>query len=96
MNEVAYQAILRRLGVVSPTAEPPELAPRFVAFRRQLADWTASGRLAVPLLGFPGVEARADCCIGCGEPLAEGRTWRCRPCLTAVHAVLGMTCPSEE
>jgi hypothetical protein len=102
MNEAAYRAILRQLGVVpstsgaSPTAESPGLSDRLVAFRRQLAEWTASGRLAVPLFGLPGVEVRAGACIGCGEPLAEGRTWRCGPCLAAVYVVLGLPPASED
>jgi hypothetical protein len=95
MNEVAYRAILRQLGVVPSTselttAESPGLATRVGAFRRQLGDWTASGRVAVPLFGLPGVEVRPGSCIGCGEPLAEGRTWRCGPCLAAVNVVLGL------
>ena len=95
MNELAYRAILQQLGVaatagVSSTAEVPGLADRLVAFRGQLAEWTASGRLGVPLLGLPGVGVLAGACIGCGEPLAEGRTWRCEPCLAAVHVVLGL------
>ena len=102
MNEVAYHAILRRLGVAPASRsfqqapDHPNLASRLIAFRDQLAAWVVSGRPAVPILGLPGVEMRAGSCISCGEPLSEGQTWRCAPCLAAVQIVLGLATSPDE
>jgi hypothetical protein len=88
-------ARLKREVPIVPAAAPPdpaEVALRVAVFRQQLDAWTASSRLAVPLLGLPDVEVRAGACISCGEPLAEGRTWRCALCLRAVELTLGLEC----
>jgi hypothetical protein len=99
MNEAAYHAILRRLGVepvgaghaVSSGPAPTALARRTVAFRQQLAEWTASGRIVAPVFSLPGVAVTLGQCVGCGETLAEGRGWRCPVCVRAVELVLGLT-----
>src|SRR5262245_19098278 len=98
MNEAAYRAILRRLGVepggageaAPPDSDAAETARRADAFRRQADEWAGSGRHGVPLVGLPGVDVRAGACISCGEALAQGRTWRCAICLRAVQIVLGL------
>ena len=98
MNDAAYHAILRRLGV-EPAAPPPTglvfsvwtpLAARVTAFRRQLEAWTATGAPGVPVLALPGVEPRAGTCVGCGEPLAPDQAWRCVTCVEAVRVALGL------
>lgn len=68
----------------------PELTRRVEAFRVQLAEWTASGRAGAPVFGLPGVAVAIGQCVGCGETLAEGRTWRCAPCVRAVELALGL------
>jgi hypothetical protein len=72
-----------------------EVARRSVAFRQQLAEWTASGRVGAPVFGLPGVAVALGQCVGCGETLAEGRTWRCAVCVRAVEQTLGLS-PLEE
>jgi hypothetical protein len=102
MNEAAYHAILQRLGVepISPgPAAPagpasPGVTDRVAAFRRQLVEWTASGRIGAPVLGL-GVAVALGSCVGCGETLAAGRAWRCAACVQAVEVVLGLVPPTE-
>jgi hypothetical protein len=102
VNEAAYHAILRRLGVEpigtgrpAPPASELELARRTSAFRQQLAEWTASGRLGAPVFSLPGLVVTLGRCVGCGEMLAEGGVWRCPTCLRAVEQVLGLS-PLED
>jgi len=94
VDHAAYLAILRRLGVepdASPIAGPSDpLAWRVAAFRRQLGEWLAAGRLGVPLLTMPGVALAESACVGCGEPLSDGRSWRCPDCVEAVRIALGL------
>ncbi len=98
MNEEAYRAILRRLGVEPAMPVPmgsPELARRVAAFRQQVEAWALSGRLGVPLLTLPDAPApQLGHCVSCGEPIPEGR-WRCALCLQAVHLALGMEPPRD-
>ena len=75
-------------GPVVPA--PPELARRVAAFRQQLAEWTASGRVGAPTFGLSGVTVALGQCVGCGESLAVGRAWRCAVCLRAVEVALGL------
>lgn len=105
MNETAYHATLRRLGVEPVGArscpcpactgargtahEGDGLSRRVVAFRAQLDAWIADGRAAVPFLTFPGVEAGPGRCVSCGDPLDAGRSWRCAVCEAAVRVALG-------
>lgn len=103
MNEAAYHAILRRLGIEpspSPSvpsgpreADRPPLADRVTAFRQQLAEWVSSGRLGVPVLTLPGVEAVRSPdvwgCLSCAAPIPTDRL-RCDPCRQAVELALGL------
>lgn len=103
MNEAAYHAILRRLGVeplkaghaVPASPDPAEVARRSLVFRQQLAEWTASGRGGAPVFGLPGVAVALGQCVGCGESLPEGRAWRCAVCVRAVELALGLS-PLEK
>jgi hypothetical protein len=70
-----------------------ELSPRVAAFRQQLDEWTASGRLGAPVLALPAVGVALGRCVSCAATLAEGRTWRCALCLRAVEVVLGLAAP---
>lgn len=96
MNEGAYRAILKRLGVEPPARRAaqsggdPELARRVAAFRRQLEAWTPSGRPGVPLLTLPDAPTPLlRHCVSCGEPIPED-CWRCELCLRAVELALGL------
>jgi hypothetical protein len=77
------------------TPEAPADLRRVVAFRRQLDEWTASGRIGAPVFGLPGVPVAEGQCVGCGETLAQGRAWRCPQCVRAVEQTLGLS-PLEE
>jgi hypothetical protein len=62
---------------------------RAQSFRRQVDDWTAAGRWAVPVLVLPGSPvAKIGHCVSCGCSIGVG--WRCSPCLDAVHVALGL------
>jgi hypothetical protein len=76
-------------------SNPAELARRVAAFRQQLSEWTASGRVGAPVFGLPGVAVVLGQCVGCGEPLAEGRAWRCPLCVRAVELTLGLSSLEE-
>src|SRR3989442_103026 len=100
MNDAAYHAILRRLGV-EPSAPVPTpsaevdgpLAVRVAAFRDQIQAWTSTGESGVPLLTLPGAALIQGACAGCGADLAAESTWRCPVCVAAVQLVLGL--PAE-
>lgn len=69
------------------SAPDPEVARRSAIFRRQVSEWTASGRLGVPLLTLPDAPTpQLGQCVSCGEPIPEG--WRCGLCLQAVYLAL--------
>ncbi len=58
---------------------------RAQAFKQQIAEWTASGRWAVPVLVLPeSLEPNAGRCISCGCSIEDG--WRCATCLAAIYA----------
>jgi hypothetical protein len=81
----------RRPAPPEPVLVPADaVALRVAAFRAQLATWKASRRPGVPLLALPDLPPGATGCVGCGEPLPAGRTWRCVACVAAVEAVLGL------
>lgn len=72
----------------APSAPDPEVARRSAIFRRQVSEWTASGRLGIPLLTLPDApEPRLGRCVSCGEPISEER-WRCGLCLAAIDLAL--------
>jgi hypothetical protein len=61
---------------------------RVEAFRRQLRDWTSSGRWAVPFLTMPGApDVRDGSCGSCGATIRSDRL-RCDLCGAAVEIVL--------
>jgi hypothetical protein len=71
--------------------DPGAFTVRVAAFRAQVAAWTTRGHPGVPLLALPGVsQVQVGQCIGCGDALPAGRTWRCAVCVAAVEAVLGL------
>jgi len=89
MNEEAYHAILRRLGV-ERTAHPatPENR-RVVAFRRQFEEWKLANRPGVPLLTLPDApRPEIGRCVSCGETTRD--EWRCTACLRALHVALSL------
>ncbi len=100
MNEDAYRAILRRLGVDQDRPqgehheEDSELTRRVAAFRRLIEGWAHAGKAGVPLIVLPDApEPRLGSCISCGAPIQKDG-WRCSLCLRAVEIVLGLP-PSE-
>jgi len=63
---------------------------RAQAFKQQIAEWTASGRWAVPVLVLPeSLEPNAGRCISCGCSIEDG--WRCATCLAAIDAAFDMS-----
>jgi hypothetical protein len=68
---------------------------RAQAFKQQIAEWTASGRWAMPVLVLPeSPEMNAGRCISCGCSIEGG--WRCATCLEAVHVALAIATRGEE
>jgi hypothetical protein len=66
-----------------------EVFRRAHAFKQQIAEWTASGRWAVPVLVLPeSPEPRPGQCVSCGCRIADGR--RCVVCVEAVHVALAL------
>ena len=62
----------------------PEVAWRVEAMRPQVPP-----RGPIPfLVARPGVVPQPDCCLSCGDPLPDGRRYRCGPCQQAVEIVL--------
>ena len=65
-------------------------AHRVAAFRAQLADWAAAGRIGAPLLTLPDAPApQLGHCVSCGAPITDG-PWRCATCLAALDLTLGL------
>ncbi len=63
---------------------------RAQAFKRQIDQWTASGRSTVPVLVLPGSgKPSAGRCISCGCSIEDG--WRCATCLAAIAAAFDMS-----
>lgn len=58
-------------------------------FRRQLAAWTAEGRLGVPTFAIVDVDPAPGTCISCGE--ARATEFRCGRCIDAALLVLSET-----
>jgi hypothetical protein len=62
---------------------------RAQAFKRQIDEWTAAGRWAVPVLVLPeSREPNAGRCISCGCCVED--SWRCATCLSAIDVAFGM------
>ena len=59
------------------------------AFKRQIDEWMASGRWAVPVLVLPeSGEPNDGRCISCGRSVEDG--WRCATCRSAIDAAFDM------
>lgn len=58
---------------------------RVMAFGAQRDGWRGVG---VPVFVLPGVTPKPGACLSCGEPLAEGRRWRCALCVVSIQAVI--------
>jgi hypothetical protein len=89
-HKPAIMAALASSRWPAPHPTPDPLAARVAAFRDQLDTWTRSRRSGVPILKLPRVMARSGRCLSCGEPLADGRAFRCATCCAAVERVLGL------
>jgi hypothetical protein len=85
------------------TGPSPEVETRLTAFREQYEAWRSAARAVTPdQVGLPGGPHRAlptfvmpglesvqpGACLSCGEPLPPDRTFRCTPCLDAIHLAL--------
>ncbi len=89
--DVVVDAALPGPGI-QPVAEPaPPLDPE-VAWRIELMRPQVPRRGPIPfLVARPEVVPQPDCCLSCGDPLPEGRRYRCGPCQRAVEIVLDET-----
>lgn len=73
---------------IQPVAEPaPPLDPD-VACRVEVKRPQVPPRGPIPFLVARDVAPQPDCCLSCGDPLPEGRRYRCGPCQRAAEVVL--------
>jgi tubulysin polyketide synthase-like protein len=91
--------VLIKTELESTRAAPPPITPevrrRAAAFRRQMDEWAASGRWALPALVLPEApEPRPKRCVSCGIEIGSG--WRCGLCLAAIHVALKMAEPGPS
>jgi hypothetical protein len=88
-HKVEVLALL--VGPSPASTDPAAVALRVAAFRDQLRTWQSNGQSSAPVLRLPDLPAvTRGHCVGCGEALADGRTWRCAACVAALETVLGL------
>lgn len=72
-----------------PVAEPARPVDPEVGWRAEAMRPQVPRRGPIPfLVARPEVVPQPDCCLSCGDPLPEGRRYRCGPCQRAAEVVL--------
>ncbi|MGE5618092.1 MAG: hypothetical protein ACM3US_02410 [Sphingomonadaceae bacterium] len=71
-----------------PVAQPPQPLDPEVAWRVEIMRPQVPRTGPIPFLVARDVAPQPDCCLSCGDPLPEGRHYRCAPCQRAVEIVL--------